>query len=222
MMVVALALAGSGVWWWQEKEPPPVELPGSACWSVLDRADLAAFGGRAHGRFDVSYPREGSHERLQPSESDQECLVGQAVVGLLSVYMRPLGELGYRSDFAPGSTLGQVVPVERLDFGADVRGFVNWNGSVRLAFRCENAVYAALGRPFLEIGTGTDDRATDPESPQARQALIDIALKLAKAAALSYPCSNPVRFPAKAPTAPTVWPPREIRSEAPSGTAGGQ
>ncbi|MFI6844518.1 hypothetical protein OG535_27555 [Kitasatospora sp. NBC_00085] len=83
----------------------------------------------------------------------------------------------------------------RLDLGQDVQGWMWQDGTVHLAFRCENPVAADLDRPYVEIHVWGDFRLTDRTLPSMHRARLDIALKAAKGAVTAYPCRNPIAFP---------------------------
>ncbi|MFD0275866.1 hypothetical protein ACFVHB_18440 [Kitasatospora sp. NPDC127111] len=193
-----VAAAGGGLWWWSARDP--LTLPATACWSLLDRNDLRPLTDRASGTFGVRYaegPDGGSGGAgLRAGGHDQTCLVQRDHSVLLDLKVGPLTDLSYHVDYGPGAVpVTEPVP-RRLDLGQDVQGWMWPDGTVHLAFRCENPVADGRSLPYAEVRVWGDSRLTDPTLPSMHRARLDIALKAARAAVTAYPCHNPVAFPA--------------------------
>jgi hypothetical protein len=94
------------------------------------------------------------------------------------------------------------VPRSQLDFGADVQGWVEQD-DVGLALRCDNPESTRLGEPYVGVQVLAFTR---PQSDRTHRAVLDIALKYAKAVVASYPCSNPLHLPDSVPETATNFP----------------
>lgn len=195
---VAVAAAGGGLWW---SARDPLTLPATACWSLLDRNDLKPLTDRASGTFGVRYT--GGGEAGEPSQDpgglragghDQTCLVKRDHSVLLDLTVRPLTGLIYDTDYRPGAVQVTDPAPRRMDLGQDVQGWMWSDGTVHLAFRCENPV-ADDQTPYVEVRVWGDFRLTDWKQPSLHRARLDIGLKAAKAAVTAYPCTNPIAFP---------------------------
>ncbi|MER7579039.1 hypothetical protein [Kitasatospora sp. NPDC097691] len=115
---------------------------------------------------------------------------------LLVIRVRPMDEATMNDTYGAGSeTYGNGR--SRLDFGPDVRGWVGGQ-SVGLGFRCDNPENVRTGRPYVEVLVSVD---------RVHRAVLDIALKYAKAVVADYPCSNPVRLPDSVPESAGNFPP---------------
>ncbi|WP_030247246.1 hypothetical protein [Streptomyces sp. NRRL S-350] len=194
----AVVLAGAG-WWWRSAQAP-AELPASACWSVLTRADLKPLAEGEHGTFAVSYWLDDDGTRLRPSpkEWEQSCEVRRSPEDtVLRIVVEPLGDSAMQGRFAPSGTDGP------LDFGPDVQGLVR-QAKASLGFRCDNPETASTSAPYVEIEVGT--RFTRPVPDRSHRAILDIALKTAKAVVASYPCSNPLHLPDSVPEVAANFP----------------
>ncbi|MFJ9949595.1 hypothetical protein [Kitasatospora sp. NPDC091207] len=203
--VVAAAVAG-GLWAWKPWQS--VELPASACWTVLGPADLRPLAGPDGKAYESrSFARiatpAGPDEALIRSDS---CTVHWDKHDLLHVSVRPAYD-GVDADRSVAAGRGPLAP---LDFGP---GAVAWTGNerysgpnVRLYVRCD--FVTPPGRPAdtapyfgVKVSGGEVPGAS---AARTRQAYADIALKIARTAAAEYGCSNQVQLPAEAPTVPDL------------------
>ncbi|MFE5585097.1 hypothetical protein [Kitasatospora sp. NPDC056531] len=107
-------------------------------------------------------------------------------------------------EFSMNAVFGAGAKSEsRLDFGADVQGWVE-QGGVDVEFRCDNPENTRLGTPYVGIQVWT---SIDRQSDTTHRAVLGIALKYAKAVVAEFPCSNPVRLPESVPESAGNFPP---------------
>ncbi|MFF2147082.1 hypothetical protein [Kitasatospora sp. NPDC058190] len=193
--VAVVVLAGAGFGWWWRSAHAPAELPASACWSVLTRADLKPLAEDEHGTFAASYWLDDDGKRLRPtpSEYEQSCEVRRSPGDtILRVGVRSVNESAMQTLYGWGSE----VSYPRLDFGADVQGWVGVE-KVGLGLRCDNPETARMEAPYVGVEVST--RYTRPVPDGSHRAILDILLKTAKAVVADFPCSNPVHLPDSVP-----------------------
>jgi hypothetical protein len=199
--VVAVLLAGVG-WWWRSAHAP-AELPASACWSVLTRADLKPLAEGKHGTFAASYwlNDDGKRLRPDPKEYEQSCEVRRSPEDtIVRVDVRSVNESAMKLLYGPESQVSH----SRLDFGADVQGWVTGE-KVGLGFRCDNPESTGMQAPYVGVEVSTP--YTRPVPDRSHRAVLDIALKTAKAVVADFPCSNPLHLPDSVPGSVTNFPP---------------
>ncbi|MGA5816693.1 hypothetical protein ACPC54_02340 [Kitasatospora sp. NPDC094028] len=192
-MVAAVVLAGAG-WWWRSAHAP-AELPAGACWSVLTRADLKPLAKDEHGTFAASYWLDDDGKRLRPNPTqyEQVCEVRRTPAdSLVRIAVRSLDEPAVKQLYGPG----WEATYNRLDFGADVQGWVGGN-KVSLGFRCDNPEATRMDAPYVGVEVST--RFAVPMPERSHRAILDILLKVTKAVVADYPCSNQVRLPDSVP-----------------------
>ncbi|MFJ7246221.1 hypothetical protein ACIQWA_16415 [Kitasatospora sp. NPDC098652] len=187
---VLLAGAGFGLWW--RSAHAPAELPVGACWSVLTRADLKPLAEGEHGTFVEHYGLDYG-ERLRPTGNGQSCEVRRGLEApLVQINVWLMDEFAMNAVYGAGAKESK----SRLDFGVDVQGWVG-PVDVGLGLRCDNPETTRLGEPYVGVQVFTRDNT--PKSARSHRAVLDIALKTAKAVVASYPCSNPVHLPDSVP-----------------------
>ncbi|AUY52305.1 hypothetical protein [Streptomyces sp. CB01881] len=200
-LVCVLALAGSYLWWSSSQDP--LKLPASACWSLLDRNDLRPLAAKAQGTFAVHYTKDGFHSigqqaTIQPGERTQYCAVSrdsEHYESLLDVTVHRINRLDYRNIYEEEPSPDHRAKWARLDLGPDVKGLWGMKEQVQVAFRCDSPANVDPGYPYLEVMVGAWSEQVDPKQASVHQARLDIALKVARAAAAARPCQNPVAFP---------------------------
>lgn len=205
--VLATAVA-VGLWAWKPWQS--VELPAGACWKVLGPDDLRPLAG-PDGKAVEPVPTIRIATPLAPEdppERRRECVVRWGKYWMLRADVRP-ATAGPEADRAADSQYDRVVP---LDFGP---GAVAWgvapkgngNPKVRLYVRCEFEIVPKLptdkAPPYFRVDVD-GDHLPGAGAARADQAYGDIALKVAKAAATEYACSNQVQLPAAAPAVPDL------------------
>ncbi|MFG2843656.1 hypothetical protein ACGF12_10850 [Kitasatospora sp. NPDC048296] len=196
--LAAVVLAAAGVGWWWRSGHAPAELPASACWSVLTRADLEPLAADQHGTFVEDYSMDYGGG-LHPTPDSQTCDVRNAEHVVLSVHMRSVDEFTMEVLYGAGSKVSK----RPLDFGADVQGWVEPE-EVSLALRCDNPENTRIGRPYVRVVVNT--YVSSPMPDRSHRAILDILLKYAKAVVASYPCSNPLHLPDSVPESATNFP----------------
>ncbi|MFB7906960.1 hypothetical protein ACFC1T_11065 [Kitasatospora sp. NPDC056076] len=217
--VLGVALiAGSVLWVWRPWRS--LEIPRSACWSALSGNDLRPLTG-AYGKVS----EVGPHPRLQTPTSPEETeirsnacrLSWQGDDGrqgkLLAVRVDPAWG-GIDADRAQDASRNR--PATPLDGGPGAAWLATAEGShrVRLYVRCDFQVPAASdpakrkAPPYFRVDVGSDGVYADPAA-KGRQAYGDIALKIARAAAAEYRCSNRVQLPDAAPAIPDLVPEKQ-------------
>ncbi|MER7772903.1 hypothetical protein [Kitasatospora sp. NPDC096140] len=169
---------------------------------MLTRADLKPLADDAHGTFvedDWTYDGEWRvdiRKRLRPTAAYQRCEVRRtAEDSLVRIDVQTMDESEMKQHvYGTGSGAHD----HRLDFGADVQGWVGQN-EVGLGLRCDNPENAAQPYVGVQVNRGTYAQPSD----RSHRAVLDIALKVARAVVADYPCSNPVGLPDSIPgTAP--------------------
>ncbi|MGW3041678.1 hypothetical protein ACWC9T_16950 [Kitasatospora sp. NPDC001159] len=162
----------------------------------------------AHGKFvesDWTYDggwRVDIRERLRPTAAYQNCEVRRtAEDSIVRIDVRAMDESAVKS--LSGTTLW--AHESRLDFGADVQGWVG-QGEVGLGLRCDNPETTRTDRPYVGVTVSTGGTYAHP-SDRSHRAILDVLLKVAKAVVADYPCSNPVHLPDSVPGAATNFPP---------------
>ncbi|MFJ9612002.1 hypothetical protein ACIRS1_37280 [Kitasatospora sp. NPDC101176] len=164
-----------------------------ACRSVLTRADLLPLAGHVHGRIVEQYQSDDDHTKLHPAREAHQCDVGQQTAeDLVWIQVLSIDQAVMTDTLGPDASRRRDGP-SRLDFGADVQGWV-WPGRVSLGFRCDNPDSARMGQPYVAI-TVRAGELTDPASEKVGRAVLGIALKYAKHVVAGYPCTNAVRLP---------------------------
>ncbi|KJS55810.1 hypothetical protein [Streptomyces rubellomurinus] len=200
-VVAVVVLAGAG-WWWRSAHAP-AELPAGACWSVLTRADLKPLAEDEQGTFAASYWLDDDGKRLRPSPTryEQSCEVRRSPAdAIVRVAVRSVNESAMTALYGPGSQ----ATYSRLDFGADVQGWVGQD-KVGLGFRCDNPESMRMEAPYVGVEVST--RFTHPVPDGKHRAILDILLKVTKAVVADFPCANPVRLPDGVPASATNFPP---------------
>ncbi|WBP89573.1 hypothetical protein [Kitasatospora cathayae] len=205
-IAAAVLLAGAVFGWWWRSDEPPAELPASACWWVLTRDDLKPLAEHVHGTFVESQPHD---EHLQPNHGDIDCVLrrksGEGLgESLLWVQVDAQPDFMWKDKYGPDAS-SSGPGINRLDFGPDVQGWVG-RQFVQMAFRCDNPENAARRFPYTTVGIRSGE-ATEATSEKVHRAVLDIALKYAKAVVASYPCSNPLHLPDSVPQSATNFPP---------------
>ncbi|MBV6698706.1 hypothetical protein [Kitasatospora aureofaciens] len=198
-MVFAVVLtvvvgAGSGLWWWASRDP--LKLPASACWSLLDQNDLRSLAGAAQGTYTVRHgEHDGDEIALLPGIRSQTCTVAQDYRVLSGVTVRLWDKLTYHDVYEANA---DPAARRQSDLGPDIQGLWEEDSRMRLAFLCDNPAAELTHLTYLEVVVWGDSELVDPKLPSVRQARLDAALKVAKAAATTNACVNPVHFPARA------------------------
>ncbi|MFD8082224.1 hypothetical protein ACFV4F_11065 [Kitasatospora sp. NPDC059722] len=195
-MVLALVVGGGGgLWWWASHDS--LNLPESACWSILDQNDLRSLAGAARGTYTVRYgEHRGDENSLQPGLQNQTCTVEEDHHVLSGVTVRPWGKLTYHDVYDANA---DPAAKRQSDLGPDIQGLWEEHGRMRLAFLCDNPAANLTHLTYLEVMVWGDSELVDPELPSVRQARLNTALKTAKTAASTSGCVNPIHFPAQAP-----------------------
>ncbi|WP_181799303.1 hypothetical protein [Kitasatospora acidiphila] len=188
-----------GAWWrpWRA-----VELPQSACWSVLSKPDYQTLAGDDGKATEDSI---GSIDGpLQPGSS--QCYLGWSAKRrdpILTVLITSTAINSGRSTISILSG-GEA---RSISFGPDTAGLFGdgRQSAVDLVLRCDHQQAGASGSsssPYVEISvTGASDVPVAPRS-QVRQTYANIALKLAKAIVRRLPCTNNVQLADQAPVLP--------------------
>ncbi|MFI9160660.1 hypothetical protein [Kitasatospora aureofaciens] len=192
-----IAGAGLGLWW--RSVHAAAELPASACWSVLTRADLKPLANDAHGTF-VEHYWLNYGARLHPTVNGQSCEVRRELEApIVQINVWSMDEFDMNAVYGAGAKK----PKGRLDFGADVQG---WAGQddVSLGFRCDNPETTRLGAPYVGVQVFTRDNS--PKSDSSHRAVLGIALKYAKAVVVDFSCSNPLHLPDSVPETAANFP----------------
>ncbi|MFJ9774713.1 hypothetical protein ACIRVF_26300 [Kitasatospora sp. NPDC101157] len=207
-VAAVVLLAGAGFGWWWRSVHTPAELPASACWSVLTRDDLKPLAEHVQGTFVESRPHDAD-EHLQPHHGDIDCVLrrrsGESPgKSLLWVQVDAQPDFVWKDEYGPDAR-SSGPGVNRLDFGPDVQGWVGPK-FVQLAFRCDNPENAARRFPYATVGVRPGE-VTDATSEKVHRAVLDIALKTAKAVVADFPCSNPLHLPDSVPQSATNFPP---------------
>lgn len=205
---VAVIVGGVNFVSWWKWDHTPARVPESACWSVLTKDDLKPFADQAHGTF-FDDPGLKDHPRLQPDHGYIDCVLREKSEdgkgdSLLWVQVRAVDDSDVTYRYGPDG-LDAKEGFERLDFGADVQGWVR-RQTVHAVVRCDNPEIADLRNSYVMVGVASGT-AIDVTSKEAHQAVLDVALKYVKAVVASYPCSNPLRLPDVVPRTPTNFPP---------------
>ncbi|MEU8514314.1 hypothetical protein AB0C76_22375 [Kitasatospora sp. NPDC048722] len=199
-LVLAVVLAvvvggGGGVWRWASRDS--LNLPESACWSILDQNDLHSLAGATQGTYTVRYgEHSGDEKTLQAGLQSQTCTVADDHHVLIGVTVRLWDKLTYHDVYEANA---DPRAQRQSNLGPDVQGLWEEHGRIRLAFPCDNPAAALTHLTYLEVVVWGDSEIVDPELPSVRQARLDTALKTAKTAASTNECVNPIHFPAKAP-----------------------
>ncbi|MFB7619498.1 hypothetical protein [Kitasatospora sp. NPDC056181] len=203
-LACVLALAGSYFWWPASSQDPlmppdPLMLPDSACWSLLDRNDLQPLAGTAQGTFSVQvtegFNSVGPQASFQPGEQSQYCAVTRDNESLLLVSVHRINSRDHLNLYEKGPSPEYRAEAALLGLGPDVGGLWTMKEQVQLAFRCDNPANPDQGYPYLEVIVGANSEHVDPKQASVHQARLDIALKVARAAAVARPCQNPVAIP---------------------------
>ncbi|MBV2153143.1 hypothetical protein [Kitasatospora sp. SUK 42] len=211
--VLAVAVVvGGGLWvwkpWWS------LEIPQSACWSVLSKDDLTPLAGEYGEVFDI-VPRARMLTPMSPEEAlirSTSCRIGwRGDDGdrgwLLSVDVTAAWD-GIDADRAQDASRGQRVAA--LDFGPGSVGLATTGEDhrVRLYVRCDFQVPTGddpkrKAPQYFRVDVGSDELyASSPA--KGRQAYGDIALKIARVAVAEYQCGNQVQLPVSAPVVPDL------------------
>ncbi|MBD0689540.1 hypothetical protein [Streptomyces sp. CBMA123] len=210
--VLGVALiAGSVLWVWRPWRS--LEIPRSACWSALSEADLKPLAG-AYGTVSEVAPRPRIQTPTSPQENEIRSNACQLSWHgddgrqgrLLAVRVDPAWS-GIDADRAQDTARDRRVTP--LDGGPGAAWLATADGShrVRLYVRCDFQVPAATdpkhrtAPPYFRVDVGSDGVVAAP-SEQGSRAYGDIALKIARAAAAEYRCTNQVQLPTTAPAMP--------------------
>lgn len=212
--VLGVALiAGSVLWVWRPWRS--LEIPRSACWSALSGNDLRPLTGE-FGKVSEDSP----HPRLQTPTSPEETEIRSNACRLswhgddgrkgrlLAVKVDPAWG-GMEADRAQDASRNRRATPLDGGPGAAWLATADGNHRVRLYVRCDFQVPAGndpkrkAAPPYFRVDVGSDGVYTTPTA-QGGQAYGEIALKIARAAAAEYRCSNQVQLPSAAPAIPDL------------------
>lgn len=174
-----------------------VDIPDSACWGTLSRADLVPVAG-ADGKMIVDSPQSltGLFHLQGLGMCEAQWNGSQS---LFSAFVTPAAPEDIKT-YAPQ-------PSVETRWSPQVNAMSSPNGTL-LYYACAypSSTDSAVRKfePYVKVFVSGATRFSSHGETVARQAYALMALKIAKAVARQLPCTNTINFPATAPAVPAV------------------
>ncbi|MFJ2867641.1 hypothetical protein [Kitasatospora sp. NPDC087314] len=188
-----VAAAGVGAWVWKPWQS--VNLPESACWSVVTKADLKPL---ADDDGTATVDSSGDLSGRMPYPDCRIYWNGAKHKPLLSVTVLHPSDTVYNHVLGLGKP-GTPLDPRPIELGAGVTGWITRDANVDLVYRCDAA--DAADSPFREILVSGGPVSGDSHSASVREAHVGLAWRTAAAAIRAEGCRS-AALVASQPAAP--------------------
>ncbi|MEV7023391.1 hypothetical protein [Kitasatospora sp. NPDC093558] len=181
IVVPPMALAvGVSAWVWKPWQS--VELPRSACWSVVTEDDLKPLA----GDDGTAHVEESGDLSGQPPASCAVYWNDAKGRPLVHVRVQQTGEGSYTDLVEKGRTPDASMHPRPVDFGSGAAGVITSEANVNLVFRCDGS--GTGNRPFRQVVVSGTPVTGDDRGTTARKQHVRLAWRVARAASDQGSC----------------------------------